>query len=141
MPPRLRVLLLMMVLPASTADAKPKYVPPPVRPSEERADIVSMVQLIATPERFDGKTLQVVGFLDIEFEGTALYLHREDYEYAVYKNALSIQVPDRWLKTPPGYVIVEATFDASKHGHMGAFQGTLLNVTRLDRWGRRPTGR
>ena len=32
---------------------------------------VSVIQLIATPDRFDGKRVQVIGFLKFEFEGNA----------------------------------------------------------------------
>jgi hypothetical protein len=137
----LRLLLLLAVLPASTVVAKAEVAPPPVRPSDASDEIVSIIQLVAAPERFDGKSVRVIGYLDIRFEGTALYLHREDDEYAVTKNGLLIHVPERWHKTPRGYVIVEATFEAPKHGHAGMFEGALLNVTRLDRWARRLTGR
>jgi hypothetical protein len=57
------------------------------------ADHVSIVQLIANPERYDGKRVQFIGFLRIEFEGTAVYLHREDYEWGIGKNALWINIP------------------------------------------------
>lgn len=35
---------------------------------------VSLIQLIANPEKYDGKQVAVVGFLRLEFEGNALYL-------------------------------------------------------------------
>ncbi len=44
---------------------------------------VTLVQLIANPEKFDGKSIRVIGFLRLEFEGNVLYLHREDYEHAI----------------------------------------------------------
>jgi hypothetical protein len=37
-----------------------------------------MIQLIANPQAWDGKHVRVIGFLRLEFEGDALYLHRED---------------------------------------------------------------
>jgi hypothetical protein len=95
-----------------------------------------MLQLLAAPEKFVGRRVEVVGYLNIEFEGTALYVHREDFEQDIYKNAFWIDVPDRWLETPRGYVIVEARVDASNHGHRGLFSGALSDVTRLERWGR-----
>lgn len=61
------------------------------------ADNVSVVQLIANPERYDGKHIQLIGFLRIEFEGTAIYLHREDYEQGIARNAL-------WINIPTGHV-------------------------------------
>lgn len=35
---------------------------------------VSLVELIARPEKFDGKRARFIGFLTILFEGTAIYL-------------------------------------------------------------------
>ena len=34
---------------------------------------ISLIRLIATPEKYDGKRIQVIGYLHIEFEGTAIY--------------------------------------------------------------------
>jgi hypothetical protein len=53
---------------------------------------VSIVQLIATPEKYDGKVVQVMGFLRLEFEGNAIYLHEDDYTHAIYKNGLMIVI-------------------------------------------------
>lgn len=53
---------------------------------------VSMVQLIANPEKFDGKLIRIIGFLRLEFEGDALYLHREDYENGIMGDAIWVDV-------------------------------------------------
>ncbi len=37
----------------------------------------SLIRLIATPEKYDGKTIQVIGYLHLEFEGDAIYLIRK----------------------------------------------------------------
>jgi len=94
---------------------------------------VSMIQLIATPERFDRQRIQVTGYLSSQFENSALYLHEEDYARGITKNALWIEVPDALSKTPTGYVTVDAVLDSSRHGHLSAYQGTLTNVTSVDR--------
>jgi hypothetical protein len=49
---------------------------------------VSMVQLLAAPEKFHGKLVGVFGFLRLEFEGDALYLHREDDTQGVTRNVV-----------------------------------------------------
>ncbi|SRR6266704_6862939 len=36
---------------------------------------VSMMRLIATPDKYDGQKVQVVESLVLEFEGNALYMH------------------------------------------------------------------
>ena len=59
-------------------------------------DPVSLIQLIANPEKYDGKQVQVVGFLRLEFEGNALYLHEDDYTNNLYGNAVGIGVTKEW---------------------------------------------
>jgi hypothetical protein len=49
---------------------------------------VTLVQLIANPEKFDGRLIRVIGFLRLEFEGDVLYLHREDFEKQLTENGL-----------------------------------------------------
>ena len=45
----------------------------------EFVGLVSMVQVIANPTMFDGKRLQVLGFMHLEFEGNGIYISREDH--------------------------------------------------------------
>lgn len=96
---------------------------------------VSLIQLIAAPEKYQGKAVRLMGFLRLQFEGNAIYLHKEDDEQSLYKNGL-------WLDLPAGrrtasqldgnYVIVEATFDGKDKGHLDRWSGSLTNVTRLE---------
>lgn len=46
---------------------------------------VSVIQLISTPELFNGKDVRVIGFLHLEFEGDAVYVHRDDFDHAIEK--------------------------------------------------------
>ena len=58
-----------------------------------------MVQLLATPEKFDGKLVRVFGFLRLEFEGDALYFHREDDVQGLTRNGIWVVAPMRWSTT------------------------------------------
>jgi hypothetical protein len=103
------------------------------------ADEVSLIQLIANPERYDNKIVRVIGYLNLEFEGNAIYLHRDDFLVGISKNAIWINLP-RDLKPAEvkavndHYVICTARFIAGRHGHMGMFSGELDDVTRLQVW-------
>lgn len=55
--------------------------------------LVSMIQLIATPEKYQRKRVRMLAFLRIEFEGNAVYFHKEDYEQRIYRNGLWIVLP------------------------------------------------
>lgn len=94
---------------------------------------VSIVQLIATPEKYDHKMVLVTGFLRLEFEGDAIYLHEDDYRHAILKNGLMV-VTNPKIDMEAGklnlhYVVLEGTFDANNHGNMGLNSGTIRNIT------------
>ena len=48
----------------------------------------SLIQLIATPKKFNNKQVRVAGFLQLEIEGNALYLHQEDAQFVMTANAV-----------------------------------------------------
>jgi hypothetical protein len=100
---------------------------------------VSLINLIATPEKYQGKIVRVEGYLDIEFEGNAIYIHKEDYEHSLLKNAIWIDFSrDEMTKYTKAfnekYVIIEGVFDMNNNGHMGLFSGTIGKISRLDLW-------
>jgi hypothetical protein len=139
------VLAVVFVAACRDVAASPPHAVPPVIPGEPHVpgapnsapEFVSLVQLIVTPERFDKKKVQVVGYLHLQFEGNGLFLHEEDASYWNTRNAVWVQVQDRWANARDGYVTVVGTFDASKRGHMDMFQGSLNQISTLDRRSKR----
>jgi len=99
---------------------------------------ISLIQLIATPELFNGREIRVIGFLHLEFEGDALYLHREDFEHSITQNSIAIELSqpqDRvWRKLGDQYAIIEGKFSSISKGHLGARPGSLQEITRLGGW-------
>jgi hypothetical protein len=119
--------------------------PTPSSPAREDEPIaVSIYQLIATPEKFDGKLVRLKGYLHLEFEGNGLYAHKEDFDRSLHKNGFWINVSDCGYGARMGvnddYVLVEARFDSQNHGHMGLFSGSLFDVTRCEILPRRDPG-
>jgi len=96
---------------------------------------VSIVQLLATPEKFHGKLIRVIGFVHIEFESCAIFLHADDFKYHIYKNALEIGVPIWAAKNPKKYnnhyALIEGVFDSTNPGHMGLCNGSIREITRI----------
>jgi hypothetical protein len=103
------------------------------------ADSVSLINLIATPARFNGRRVRVIGYLHLEFEGDAIYLDQESFDNGVDANAIWVNLP-AWAtvsKTQPlndKYVLIQGQFDASDHGHMGQFAGSIDQIERLELW-------
>jgi hypothetical protein len=104
------------------------------RPTES----VSLISLIANPEKFTGQKVRVIGYLHLEFEGNGLYLNKDDFKNGISKNALWIEIGPKhpenspFLKFIDHYVIMEGTFDDKNQGHMGMMSGSLKDITRLD---------
>ncbi len=99
---------------------------------------VTLVQLIANPEKFDGKLIRVIGFLRLEFEGDVLYLHREDYENAILGNGIWVTVTPAITKQRAtlnmNYVLLEGVFSSSERGHMDMWSGTIKQIRRFELW-------
>lgn len=94
---------------------------------------VSLIQLIATPEAYRGARVQVVGYVVMEFEGNAIYLHRDDFMQGIVPNALWIDLQDAKGVTAhdSGYAILEGRFNPDKKGHMALFSGAIEQIERL----------
>ena len=99
---------------------------------------VSLVQLIASPKDYDGKIVRLIGFMRLEFEGNAIYLHQDDYKHSISKNGLWIDVTEdmqkRKAELDRKYVLIEGAFDAKMTGHLGMFSGGIQKITRCQVW-------
>jgi hypothetical protein len=113
---------------------------PPVYGSEPIE--TSLVRVLADPGQFEGKLVRAIGFCSVEFEGNALYMHREDYEQGISKNGVWLSLgdaraPERVAlakKVHRKYCLVEGRVTAREHGHLGMFSGAIGDITRLDFW-------
>jgi hypothetical protein len=129
---------------STLASAAPNSGPDASTPgfSSENPREVSILELIATPEKFRGQFVRLVAYVVIEFEGTAAYLHAEDNQHAIMRNALWLDISNKPASrfVSPGYAVVEARFDPDRHGHMSLFAGVLTQVSRVDPWpGQQPS--
>ncbi len=92
-----------------------------------------MVQLLAAPQSFNGVKVGIRGFVSFDFEGTEVCLSQSDYLNDISNNALWLSFTRDDDKLPTNdhqYCSVVGTFDATTHGHLGIFSGTL-NVERI----------
>ena len=107
-------------------------------PHAQIPEEISLLQLIATPERYDGKLVAVKGFLHLEFEGDILYLHREDWEQRISKNGIWVggnpMLKENSSTLDLHYVLVVGIFDSARKGHMSSTSGSLTNIGRAFLW-------
>ena len=103
---------------------------------------VSLIQLIANPEKYHGKRVRVIGVARIEFEGNGIWLTKEHYEHRIYKNSLWIE-PDyktlgskrQQLQELNGkYVLMDGVFNKNHKGHRGMNSGSLEKIIVYQLW-------
>jgi len=101
---------------------------------------LSLINLISTPEKYNGKKVQIIGYLNVEFEGNGIYLHKDDYEHGIYSNGFWISIDQSIRKKisneklNKSYVLIEGTFNMEQRGHMGLWSGEIDNITRIIKW-------
>lgn len=100
-------------------------------------ELVSVVNLIATPQKFHEKPIAVVGFCVLKFESKGLFLAECDYRNSVTKNALwlTIQLTPEVAQLDQRYGLVEGTFDMESRGHLQMYAGSLRDISRIIPWG------
>jgi len=75
---------------------------------------IAFNKLTANTQYYDGQQLEVVGYLNLQFETDALWLNKESYKTGDYKKAIHLKLDEakfRHIKSlKHHYVIVEGTF-------------------------------
>ncbi|KZN54011.1 hypothetical protein [Pseudoalteromonas luteoviolacea] len=94
---------------------------------------VSIYALLATPDKYHDKKVQFIGFLNLEFEENAVYAHKSDFEQAILKNSIWVDIkPNSKEKIKRGYVLIRGVFKADEFGHFGLFTGAIRDIERLE---------
>ena len=107
---------------------------PSVGPKEYEE--VSIINLIATPERYHDKRIRITGYLNLIYENDAVYLHKEDYDMAIGKNCVGLIITTEvrnsahYQSCNNKYVFVEGTFNMDA-GNLGSFTGALDSIARI----------
>jgi hypothetical protein len=97
-----------------------------------------MIQLIANPEKYDGKLVFVKGVGNLQYEGDAVYLNIDDYINGNTLNGLWITLDEDVIsyeeakKYNGKYVIIIGEFDKDNKGHFGSWSGSINHITRYD---------
>jgi hypothetical protein len=101
--------------------------PAPSQPSPD--DRVPLVAIIANPSLYDGRHVETSGYLNLELEGDALYVGKDDFDAFQTQNGVWFSVPgmDRNARRSLArhYVHASGTFHADPKGAYSAYRGTL----------------
>ena len=93
---------------------------------------VSMVQLLASPPRYDGKRIRLLGYYHSESEDAAIYLHKEDAEHHLLKNGVRVALAKGASLDgcQDSYVVIEGLYKAvNDTGHTRLWSGAVTHVT------------
>jgi hypothetical protein len=97
---------------------------------------VSMVTLLAMPASGSAQRVQVSGFLVLDFEGQALYLHKEDYQEGLTLNSIYVSLTpaqlEQYKSLDKTYVTIEASFQKRRKSE-DIFTGVLFHVREIRR--------
>lgn len=106
--------------------------------SPEKRTYVSMLQLIATPEKFDGKQVVVTGFLQLGHEADLLYVHQEDQKHGILENAIEVEATEEMGKNKAKlnmkYVRLLGVFKAPDKRKSPFLGGMIANIENCDLW-------
>ena len=105
--------------------------------AESPRETTSLIALIGSPERFDGKRVRLIGYLDAGFEVSALYLHEEDFKRDLPQNSVALDLGPfeaAGAKASRKYVLVEGTYSAPDPAFANLKCGELRYITRLEIW-------
>lgn len=120
--------LLIILIISSTATAQ--------APVKQSYDDISIINLIANPERYSGKLVSFSGIITVEVENNAIWLSKSDMDNSVTKNAVWIKMDSekfhRYISLSERYVIIKGKFTSKDcNGQMCAFSGTLIPMEVL----------
>lgn len=94
---------------------------------------VSLINLIASPEKFDGKRVSVSGIMCMQYEETVLYLSYDDYDNMVTKNSIWIDVDSENTELNKVPVIIEGTYHKVNDGFINMCSGSISDITRIEK--------
>jgi len=113
--------------------------------AQDRPITASLIELIAAPEKFDGKLVKVQGYLSIDHEKpngiyhAFLYLHQEDAKNLLLSNVIVTVPSDQMLRDEEKinhmYVTITGVFHAvHPSGHDSPQSGTIKDIRNCIVW-------
>ena len=141
---RVRLTLLLIFCFCFVARSPPLLAANPI--AADGSQIVSIIQLIATPEKYHGQKITVTGYATFEFEQNSicllesrmsasecLWIRLESPNALTAANDLSqpndsVSALNRFNKR---VILVRGLFDMNNHGHLGLYTGAIDQITQV----------
>jgi hypothetical protein len=101
---------------------------------------VGMIALLASPEKYNGKVISTVGFLNIGSmpENDNLWLYEADGKSLLYMNTIALDLSDdqrkEFMPLNHTYVLITGTFRSNRPESAMMNSGTIVRIRRVDGW-------
>ena len=97
---------------------------------------VSIINLIATAEKYQGKQVRLIGYVVLGFENKSIFISDVHAKHSILSNALwmDIELNENNRIFDNRYCIVEGVFDSLSRGHLNMYSGTITDIKRIDKW-------
>jgi hypothetical protein len=124
--------LVLLTAGVGASVGAPKKHPEPIN--------VGMIALLASPQKYNGKIIQTIGFLNIGSmrENDNLWLHEDDGKFSLYKNSFALDLSDdqrkQFLHLNHTYVLITGTLHSEGPEGTKMNSGIIVNITQLDGW-------
>lgn len=129
---RVLVAVLVAVAFAANADISDEQKSAEDPSSEDSIVSVSILALIATPERYDGRRVFVQGYR--RRGSDRLYLGREDADFLIRQNSLMLEFEDSTVSAPSlhnCYLAVEGIFRATRSSLSAPVLPRIESISRV----------
>jgi len=97
-----------------------------------------MIQVIASPEKFDGKRLVVLGFLDFEREADLLFASKDKYDNVILPDTLWIDPTEEMGRNKAmlhlKYVRIDGIFHAGAQRRFRFAVGGMTDIRSCTPW-------
>jgi hypothetical protein len=110
-------------------------------PKKHREPItVGMIALLASPDKYDGKVIQTIGFLHIGRmpEDDILCLYEEDGKSSLFKNTFALELSNdqrkQFLHLNHTYVVIRGTLHSEGPEGDTMNSGRIVKITQIDGW-------
>jgi len=107
-------------------------------PSATEASYVSLIQVIANPEKFDGKRLVILGFIDFEREADLVFPDKLRYDNVILPDTLWINPTEEMGKNKTmlhlKYVRIDGIFHAGAQRQFRFAVGGMTDIRSCTPW-------
>ncbi len=92
----------------------------------------AIASILADPTRYEGRVVTLRGFVNLERDGDAIYMHVDDYRWGITANAIWLHMPQCANRAGEGvrqgYMTVVGNFTAKLHGSAENWVGEIDDI-------------